>query len=156
MRFFYTHIRAYQTRPKKQTGFSWPVVLSLRYTLLSNAFQERPQPPDCVPRIPLRHRTYSTKVTSFSRAISRFIANLCLSRTSLSSISNQAVKVKDYFTVFETFLIQDRALPRGLAFSFSFATFQNGHSCHQVTQQPGLVFLKLSALDLLSEMQNAT
>ena len=39
---------------------------------------------------------------------------------------------------------------------FSFAKFQNGHSWHQATQQPSLVSLKLSAQDLLSEMENAT
>ena len=41
-------------------------------------------------------------------------------------------------------------------FSFSLAKFQNGHRWHQTTQQPGLVSLKLSSHDLLSEMQNVT
>ena len=35
---------------------------------------------------------------------------------------------------------------------FFFCNISKGHSCHQATQQPGLVFLKLSALDLLSEI----
>ena len=39
-----------------------------------------------------------------------------------------------------------------LFFFFSLAEFQNGHSWHQTTQQPGLVSLKLSSRDLLSEM----
>ena len=43
-----------------------------------------------------------------------------------------------------------------LFFFFSSAKFQNGHSWHQATQQPGLVTLNLSARDLPSEMQNAT
>ena len=43
-----------------------------------------------------------------------------------------------------------------LLFFFSSAKFQNGHSWHQATQQPGLLTLNLSARDLPSEMQNAT
>ena len=43
-----------------------------------------------------------------------------------------------------------------LNFFFFAAKFQNGHSWHQATQQPSLVSLKLSAQDLLSEMENAT
>ena len=39
---------------------------------------------------------------------------------------------------------------------FSLAKFQNGHSSRQTTQQLGLVSLKLSVHDLLSEMHNAT
>ena len=41
-------------------------------------------------------------------------------------------------------------------FFFPLAKFQNGHCWHQTTQQLGLVSLKLSAHDLLSEMHNAT
>ena len=41
-------------------------------------------------------------------------------------------------------------------FFFSFSRFQNHHNWHRATQQPGLVSLKLSACDFLSEMQNAT
>ena len=41
-------------------------------------------------------------------------------------------------------------------FFFPLVKFQNGYSCHQATQQPGLVPLWLLAHDLLSEMQNTT
>ena len=39
---------------------------------------------------------------------------------------------------------------------FPFAKFQNGHSWHQTTQQPGLVSLKWLTHDRLSEMQDVT
>ena len=66
-----THIRAYQTVSEKQTGI--PAGLLLVRAIY--AWNERLQPPDCVPAN--RYRTYSTEVTSLSRAISRFNACVC-------------------------------------------------------------------------------
>lgn len=66
---FCTLIHVYQTLSEKQTGiFSRSDTVQAIYTMCSTL-----QPPDCVSKW-LRYRTYSTEVTSFSRAISRFIA----------------------------------------------------------------------------------
>ena len=68
-----THIRAYQAVSEKQTG----IPAGLLPARAIYAWNERLQPPDCVPGI--RYRTYSTEVTSLSRAISRFNAYMCFS-----------------------------------------------------------------------------
>ena len=46
-------------------------------------------------------------------------------------------------------------LMKVLLFFFPLVKFQNSYSCHQATQQPGLLSLKLSASDLF-EMHNDT